>query len=39
MIAIAPTPLPVTRAVDLADVPMARRWLVEDLWGDEAVGG
>lgn len=32
------TPLPVTRAVDLADVPTARRWLVEDLWGDQAVG-
>src|SRR6185295_9165673 len=32
------TSLPVTRAADLADVPMARRWLVEDLWGDEAVG-
>lgn len=30
--------LPVTRAVDLADVPTTRRWLVEDLWGDEAVG-
>lgn len=30
--------LPVTRAVDLADVPTERRWLVEDLWGDEAVG-
>jgi hypothetical protein len=30
--------LPVTRAADLADVPTARRWLVEDLWGDEAVG-
>jgi len=32
------TTLPVTRAADLADVPTARRWLVEDLWGDEAVG-
>lgn len=30
--------LPVTRAADLADVPVARRWLVEQLWGDEAVG-
>ena len=30
--------LPVTRAADLADVPTARRWLVEELWGDEAVG-
>jgi AAA domain len=32
------TSLPVTRAADLADVPTARRWLVEQLWGDEAVG-
>jgi hypothetical protein len=38
MTATAPTSLPVTRAVDLAEVPTARRWLVEDLWGDEAVG-
>jgi len=30
--------LPVTRAADLADVPTARRWLVEQFWGDEAVG-
>ena len=30
--------LPVTRAADLADVPNARRWLIEQLWGDEAVG-
>ncbi len=30
--------LPVTRAADLADVPTARRWLVEHLWGEEAVG-
>ena len=30
--------LPVTRAADLADVPAERRWLVEQLWGDEAVG-
>jgi hypothetical protein len=34
----AGTSLPVTRAADLADVPTARRWLVEHLWGDEAVG-
>jgi hypothetical protein len=34
----AATSLPVTRAADLADVPMERRWLVEQLWGDEAVG-
>jgi hypothetical protein len=34
----AATSLPVTRAADLADVPTERRWLVEDLWGDEAVG-
>jgi RecA-family ATPase len=32
------TGLPVSRAADLADVPVARRWLVEHLWGDEAVG-
>jgi hypothetical protein len=32
------TSLPVTRAVDLADVPTERRWLVDQLWGDEAVG-
>jgi hypothetical protein len=32
------TSLPVTRAADLAEVPTARRWLVEQLWGDEAVG-
>jgi RecA-family ATPase len=38
MTATAPTSLPVTRAADLADVPTAQRWLVEDLWGDEAVG-
>lgn len=30
--------LPVTRAADLADVPAERRWLVDQLWGDEAVG-
>jgi hypothetical protein len=38
MTAPAPTSLPVTRAANLADVPTARRWLVEDLWADEAVG-
>ncbi|HVK86044.1 MAG TPA: AAA family ATPase [Kofleriaceae bacterium] len=38
MTATTPTTLPVTRAADLADVPTTRRWLVEDLWGDEAVG-
>ncbi len=32
------TGLPVSRAADLADVPVARRWLVEQIWGDEAVG-
>jgi len=32
------TGLPVSRAADLADVPVARRWLVDQLWGDEAVG-
>lgn len=30
--------LPVTRAAELADVPTERRWLVDELWGDEAVG-
>lgn len=30
--------LPVTRAADLTDVPAERRWLVDHLWGDEAVG-
>lgn len=34
----AATSLPVTRAADLADVPTERRWLVDQLWGDEAVG-
>jgi hypothetical protein len=34
----ASTSLPVVRAADLADVPTERRWLVEDLWGDQAVG-
>jgi AAA domain len=32
------TSLPVTRAADLAEVPTERRWLVDQLWGDEAVG-
>lgn len=32
------TSLPVIRAADLADLPTERRWLIEDLWGDEAVG-
>ncbi|MBE7448977.1 MAG: AAA family ATPase [Kofleriaceae bacterium] len=32
------TLLPVTRAADLAEVATERRWLVEYLWGDEAVG-
>jgi len=32
------TSLPVTRAADLAEVPTERRWLVDELWGDEAVG-
>ena len=31
-------PLPVTRAADLAEVSAERRWLVEHLWGDQAVG-
>lgn len=32
------TPLPVTRAADLAEVSAERRWLVEHLWADQAVG-
>lgn len=32
------TLLPVTRAADLASRPIERRWLIEHLWGDEAVG-
>ena len=32
------TALPVTRAADLAAKPATRRWLVEHLWADEAVG-
>jgi len=35
---IAPTPLPVTRASDIDPRPPNRRWLIEGLWGDEAVG-
>jgi hypothetical protein len=32
------TPLPVARAIDLDPRPPERRWLIEDLWGDQAVG-
>ena len=32
------TPLPVSRAADLDPRPPERRWLIEGLWGDEAVG-
>lgn len=32
------TPLPVMRAADLAEVSAERRWLVEQLWADQAVG-
>jgi hypothetical protein len=32
------TILPVARAVDLDPRPPDRRWLIEDLWGDQAVG-
>ena len=32
------TPLPVTRAADLDPRPPDRRWLIEGLWSDEAVG-
>jgi len=31
-------PLPVTRAADLDPHPPEQRWLIEDLWADEAVG-
>ena len=34
----ASTALPVMRAADLADVPTEQCWLVENLWGDQAVG-
>lgn len=34
----APALLDVCRAHDLADQPVARRWLVQDLWADQAVG-
>lgn len=34
----APTALPVTRAADLHQRPPDRRWLIDELWGDEAVG-
>jgi hypothetical protein len=32
------TPLPVRRAADLEEVSAERRWRVEQLWGDQAVG-
>src|SRR5205814_4233162 len=32
------TMLPVTRAGDLPRCPAEHRWLIEDLWADEAVG-
>lgn len=32
------TPLPVARAVDLDPRPPDRRWLIDGLWGDQAVG-
>lgn len=32
------TLLPVTRAIDLDAGPADRRWLIEELWADEAVG-
>jgi hypothetical protein len=35
---VARTILPVARAVDLDPRPPDRRWLIEDLWGDQAVG-
>lgn len=33
-----PTPLPVARAADLDPRPPERRWLIDGLWGDQAVG-
>jgi hypothetical protein len=30
--------LPVTRAYELKDQPMANRWLIDELWADQAVG-
>lgn len=38
MTTLTPTALPVTRAADLDPRPPERRWLIEGLWGDEAVG-
>jgi len=32
------TPLPVARAADLDPRPPERRWLIDDLWSDQAVG-
>lgn len=32
------TPLPVTRAADIDPRPPERRWLIDGLWSDEAVG-
>jgi AAA domain len=32
------TPLPIARAVDLDPRPPERRWLIDGLWGNEAVG-
>ena len=32
------TALPVSRAADLKQRPPERRWLIDELWGDEAVG-
>ena len=34
---MSPT-LPVTRAAELPVCPPERRWLIADLWADEAVG-
>ncbi len=34
----APSSLPVVRAADLDPRPLARRWLIDQLWADEAVG-
>ena len=35
---MTPAPLPVTRACELPVCPPEHRWLIEDLWAEEAVG-
>lgn len=38
MAVTAPAMLDVCRAHNLADQPVAKRWLIQDLWADQAVG-